>query len=81
MVVVLARYALGAAMLTVTGCSVLPQTKLEVIQNEPFLTVDSTQVPEEWLKRSVTKRRIGEAHTIEVKRPNRVKVVLVPEDS
>lgn len=66
--------------LGVMGCSVLPQTTHQVIQNETSMTLDTTQVPEEWLERSVWKRRIGKTHTIRVKPGHRVKVVLIPEE-
>ena len=66
--------ALGA-----TGCAKGPLTTQEIVQNETYITVDSTQVPEEWLERSVWKRRIGKTHTIRVKPGHRVKVILVPD--
>lgn len=71
---------LTVVVLGMTGCSALPQTKLEIIQNETFITVDTTKVPEEWLERSVWKQRIGKTHTIRVKPGNRVKVILVPDE-
>jgi hypothetical protein len=71
---------LGLLVIGVMGCSVLPQTTLDVVQNETFITVDTTKVPEEWLERSIWKRRIGKTHTIKVKPGHRVKVVLLPEE-
>ena len=71
----LAFLAVGAA-----GCAKGPITTQEIIQHEDFITVDSTKVPEEWLERSVWKRRIGKTHTIRVKPGNRVKVILVPDE-
>ena len=63
----------------VAGCAKGPITTQEIIQHEDSLTVDTSQVPEEWIERSVWKKRIGKTHTIRVKPGNRVKVVLVPE--
>ena len=67
-------------LVTVTGCAKGPVTTQEIVQNEEFITLDTTKVPEEWLERSVWKRQIGKTHTIKVKPGHRVKVVLVPEE-
>ena len=64
----------------VTGCAKGPVTTQEIVQNEEFIALDTTKVPEEWIERSVWKRRIGKTHTIKVKPGHRVKVVLVPEE-
>ena len=72
---------LTALVLGATGCAKGPVTIQEIVQNETFITVDSTKVPEEWLERSVWKRRIGKTHTIKVKRGHRVKVILVPDET
>jgi hypothetical protein len=72
---------LGLISLTVIvgGCAKGPLTTQEILQNESYITVDTAQVPEAWLERSVWKRRIGKTHTIRVKPGNRVKVILVPD--
>ena len=64
----------------VTGCAKGPVTTQEIVQNEEFITLDTTKVPEEWIERSVWKRQIGKTHTIKVKPGHRVKVVLVPDE-
>ena len=75
-IVAMAMLVVGAA-----GCAQGPRTIQEVIQYHDDLTLDTTQVPEEWLERSVWKKQIGETRTVRVKSPHRVKVILVPEDS
>ncbi|MDQ3441809.1 MAG: hypothetical protein M3478_15815 [Planctomycetota bacterium] len=74
-------FGLIVVVLGITGCSVLPQTTVEVIHNDTSMNVDTTQVPEEWLERSVWQKRIGKTHTIRVKPGNLVKVILVPDEA
>ena len=73
-------FGLTILALGVTGCAKGPLTTQEILQNETSIAVDTTQVPEDWLERSVWKRRIGKTHTIRVKEGRRVKVILVPEE-
>jgi hypothetical protein len=72
---------LALLLLGVAGCAQGPRTIQEVIQYSDDLTLDTTQVPEEWLERSVWKKQIGETRTVRVKSPHRVKVILVPEET
>ena len=72
--------AVGVLAMGAFGCAQGPRTIQEVIQYHDDLTLDTTQVPEEWLERSVWKKQIGETRTVRVKSPHRVKVILVPED-
>jgi hypothetical protein len=74
-------FGLTALILAATGCAKGPVTTQEIVQNEEFITVDSTKVPEEWVERSVWKRQIGKTHTIRVKPGHRVKVILVPDET
>ena len=74
-------FGLVTLIIAGTGCAKGPITIQEIVQNEEFITVDSTKVPEEWVERSVWKRRIGETHTIKVKPGHRVKVILVPDET
>ena len=74
-------FGLTALVMAATGCAKGPVTTQEIVQNEEFITVDSTKVPEEWVERSVWKRRIGKTHTIRVKPGHRVKVILVPDET
>ena len=80
MVSTLRWFGLMALALGIVGCAKGPVTIQEIVQNETSITLDTTKVPEEWIERSVWKRRIGKTHTIKVKPGHRVKVVLVPEE-
>ena len=72
--------AVGVLAVGVFGCAKGPRTIQEIIQYSDDLTLDTTQVPEEWLERSVWKKQIGETRTVRVKAPHRVKIILVPEE-
>jgi hypothetical protein len=74
-------FGLMTLVVAASGCAKGPVTTQEIVQNEEFITVDSTKVPEEWVERSVWKKRIGKTHTIRVKPGHRVKVILVPDET